>query len=108
MLSKKYKKKARLRDDTPKRYDKTELHKRVQFIIEKEVCQVCEVSYDLDYPHHSVYGLGKKDDDSLVNICVDCHREIHSGSYSNLAKTREEIVAIGEQNNKEYLNSIDF
>ncbi len=47
-------------------------------------------------------GYGVKDDRSLVNVCVECHRLIHSsGGYEKLSKTREEIEAIGWANNEE-------
>lgn len=93
---------ARLRDDTPTRLNKKELQDKVTWILAKEVCQICEVSRDLDYPHHSIYGLGVKDDDSLVNTCVKCHRTIHTEGYDNLSKTREEIEQIGVDNTLEY------
>jgi len=88
--------------DKAMRFNKAELNKRVQFIIEKEVCQVCEEGYNLDYPHHAVYGLGKKDDRTLVNICIECHRKIHQDGYAKVAKTREEIEVIGWENDADY------
>lgn len=98
-------KKCKLRLDTPKRLSKAEMHKRNEFILAKGSCQVCEEFKPLDVPHHAVYGLGVKDDRTLVNICLDCHRLIHGfGGYSKLSKTREEIEAIGWANNEEYEN----
>jgi len=98
------KKKCNLKNDKPIRFNKAELRKRVEFILEKEVCQVCETSTDLDYPHHALYGLGVKDDRVLVNTCVECHRLIHSsGGYDKLPKTRKEIEAIGWSNDEEYM-----
>ncbi|MCK4816680.1 hypothetical protein KA005_12995 [bacterium] len=95
-------KKCNLKNDKPIRFNKAELKRRVELILEKEVCQVCETSTDLDYPHHAIMGYGVKDDRSLVNICVECHRLIHSsGGYEKLSKTREEIEAIGWANNEE-------
>ena len=104
MLSKKdqTKRGGRLNDNSPVRFNKSELQKRQQFILDKEVCQVCEESYQLDVPHHAEYGLGVKDDRTLVNICLTCHRIIHSVGYDKLSKTREEILVIGWSNNDEY------
>jgi len=97
-------KKCNLKNDKPTRFNKAELKKRVEFILEKEVCQVCETSTDLDYPHHALYGLGVKDDRSLVNICVKCHRLVHSsGGYDKLPKSREDIEITGWSNNEEYM-----
>ena len=100
-------KRCNIKNDKPVRFGKAELKKRVQFILDKEVCQVCNESYDLDYPHHGVYGLGVKDDRTFVNICVNCHRLVHSsGGYDKLPKTREEIEVIGWSNNDEYEESV--
>ena len=96
-------KRSRLREDTPVRFNKKEYQERQEWIMSKEVCQVCDTSTDLDAPHHADYGLGKKDDRSLVCICIACHKEVHSGSYLNLKKSREQILRIGYNNNDEYL-----
>ena len=80
------------------RYGKEDLKKRVEFIVELGPCQVCENSMDLDYPHHAVYGMGKKDDRYLINICVECHRTIHSKGYSTLKKDRSALEEIGWTN----------
>ena len=98
-------KRCSLKNDKPVRFDIAELKKRVQFILEKEVCQVCEESYQLDAPHHAVYGLGVKDDRTLINICLRCHRLIHNTGYDTLKKTREEIEAIGWENNEQFLHT---
>ena len=105
MLSKKHqtKQSARLRDDVPVRFSKSKYIERQEIIRGFGLCQVCEESTDMDTPHHGDYGLGKKDDRSLVCICIKCHYEIHSGSYSNIKKTREEIKEIGYNNDKELL-----
>ncbi len=86
----------------PVRFSKNELKKRVEFIIAKEICQVCDENSFLDYPHHAVYGWSSKDDRTLVNICISCHTIIHTKGYTALAKDREEIEVIGWKNNKEY------
>ncbi len=86
------------------RFPKKELDKRVMFVLEKEVCQVCENSQALDYPHHARFGNAKKDDRYLVNICIDCHRIIHTKGFKTLSKTREETEDIGWNNHKEYMN----
>jgi len=97
-------KKCKLRSDAPVRLSKAEILQRQLFVLLKGACQVCEQFKPLDVPHHAVYGIGVKDDRSLVNICLDCHRFIHGfGGYSKLDKTREEIEAIGWANNEEYL-----
>ncbi len=83
------------------RFDKKELQRRVNFILEKEVCQVCEESYALDYPHHARFGNAKKDDRYLVNICIDCHRVLHTRGFNTLKKTREETEDIGWNNHLE-------
>ncbi len=88
------------------RYPKPEVKKRVEFILQKEVCQVCETSHDLDFPHHSRYGISRKDDRFLICICVDCHRIIHNQGFSKLKKTREQTEDIAWQNHLEYLNAV--
>ena len=87
-----------------KRVSITELNERVAFLINKEICQVCEESYDLDYPHHAEFGGYKKDDRSMINICIDCHRTIHTKGFDTLNKTRKETALIGKRNNEEFLN----
>lgn len=85
------------------RFNTEQKRLREEIIIEKQICQVCDKHKTLDYPHHAKYGLGDKDDRYLINICLDCHREIHGGSYSNLPKTRKEIEDIGWSNHLELL-----
>ena len=97
-------KKCNLKNDKPVRFKKAELKKRVEFILAKEVCQVCEVSHDLDYPHHVEQG-SCKDDRYLINICVECHRLIHSVGYDAVAKTREQCKNIAWANNGEYVEN---
>lgn len=86
------------------RFNKKQLNERVQFLLNKQVCQVCEESYNLDYPHHARFGIAKKDDRFMINICVHCHRIIHNKGFKDLKKTREETEDIGWENNLEYLN----
>jgi len=43
------------------RLSKKDLKARVNFVLDKICCQVCEVGTDLDYPHHSLFGSAKKD-----------------------------------------------
>lgn len=86
------------------RYTKSEVKKRVNFVLQKEVCQVCEESYDLDYPHHSRFGVSRKDDRFLICICVECHRTIHNQGFAKLKKTREETEEIAWNNHLEYLD----
>ncbi len=87
------------------RFDKAELRKRVEFVLEKDVCQVCEESHDLDYPHHARYGVSRKDDRFLINICTTCHRLIHNIGFSKVKKTRQETEDIAWENHQEYLNT---
>ena len=86
------------------RLPKDQIKQRVQWILEKKVCQVCENSPDLDYPHHALDGVSRKDDRTLINICISCHRTIHTKGFGPLKKSREEIELIGWTNNKEFLN----
>ncbi len=100
-------KRCSLKNDKPVRFGKAELKKRKEFILAKEVCQVCNESYNLDHPHHAVYGLGVKDDRTLVNICVKCHRLVHNTEGCRKSpKSRSEIEAIGWANNDEYEESV--
>jgi len=95
-------KKCKLRDDTPKRFSKADYKAYQDYIRSIGVCQVCEVSTNLDAPHHTKQGLGNKDDRSLICICVECHAEIHTLGFSSLDKTRAELEEIGLKNWKEY------
>ena len=91
-------KKAPLREKQAKRLSPTEYADYQDWIISKGICQVCEVSADLDAPHHTKQGLGVKDDRSLICICIACHREIHTQGFSKLLKTRVELEEIGNIN----------
>ena len=88
------------------RFTKRDLNKRKEFILSKEVCQVCEQSHDLDSPHHARSGKDK-DDRYLINVCIPCHREIHFGSYDNVPKSRGELEYIGWENHLEFLESVE-
>jgi len=90
---------------TDKKVSKEELQKRRLFLLDKKVCQVCDESEDLDHPHHSLFGTAKKDDRSMINICVDCHRHIHTKGFPIHGLSREDTVAIGWLNNEEFLNA---
>jgi hypothetical protein len=90
------------------RLKKDEIKKRVQWLLDKEVCQVCENSTNLDYPHHAIFGWSNKDDRTMINICVDCHRTIHTKGYGPLKKDRSTIENIGWSNNEEYLECIKY
>ena len=95
-------KKAPLREKQAKRLSPTEYADYQDWIMSKGICQVCEISADLDAPHHTKQGLGVKDDRSLICICIACHREIHTQGFSKLNKSREELEKIGEDNWSNY------
>ncbi|NOQ31822.1 MAG: hypothetical protein GQ570_11930 [Helicobacteraceae bacterium] len=101
MLSKKYKKKARLRDDVPVRFNEAEYKERQDFIKSLGICQVCDDSTNLDTPHHTLQG-SNKDDRSLICICIECHHTLHSVGYETLKKSKVQLVAIGNLNNDLY------
>lgn len=86
------------------RLPKDQIKKRVQWLLEKEICQVCEESTDLDYPHHAIFGWSCKDDRTMINICVNCHKIIHTVGYGPLKKSREQIEKLAWTNNKDFLN----
>ena len=86
-----------LNKNRPVRFKKDALEKRVKQILGIGACQVCEKSYDLDYPHHVEQG-SNKDDRYMINICVSCHRLIHEVGYSAVLKTREECKVIAFDN----------
>lgn len=95
-------KKARLRDDVPKRF-KPEAYKAYQtHIKEIGVCQVCDISTDLDTPHHTLRGIGFKDDRSIICICIKCHDILHRIGYETLNKSEDELKEIGRLNWDEY------
>lgn len=85
------------------RFPKKEYEKRKEFIFNIGYCQICNKEYDLDHPHHALFGNAKKDDRTLICICCDCHRILHNKGFKKLDKTREETVEIGFKNNKLYL-----
>lgn len=92
------KRKAPLREKSAVRFTAQEYRKYQDYIQDIGICQVCEESYDLDAPHHTKQGNGNKDDRSLICICIACHREIHTKGYSDLKKTKLELLEIGEDN----------
>lgn len=75
---------------------------RQDFVFAIGFCQICGSS-DLDAPHHALDGISRKDDRTMICICCSCHRAIHTKGFDTLEKTEKELVAIGWQNNKEYL-----
>ena len=89
-------KKSRLRES--KRFSKEDYKAYQTYIKDISVCQVCESSTNLDTPHHTIQGLGNKDDRSLICICIECHTEIHTKGFSDLNKTRVELEEIGAEN----------
>lgn len=95
-------KKAPLKQDKPVRLSRKEYVAFQDYVYSIGLCQVCEESEELDAPHHSVYGLGVKDDRSLICICLKCHDAIHRLGYDNVPKTREELEEIGRTNWGEY------
>ena len=86
-----------LNPNKPIRFKEKKLQQRVNDIQALGVCQICEVSYDLDYPHHVEQG-SKKDDTTMINICVDCHSLIHTVGYSAVKKDRSECLVIALSN----------
>lgn len=96
-----------LNPNKPIRFKKDELDKRVKFIIDIEVCQVCDtIGQVLDYPHHVMQGANK-DDRYMINICVKCHRLIHEIGYRAVKKWREECKVIAWDNHLKYKENID-
>ena len=93
------------KDPKEKRVSKSELKNRVQILLNKETCQVCEWSTELDYPHHALFGIAKKDDRNMICICVQCHRHIHTKGFPIHGKSRADTVEIGKLNNEEFLNA---
>lgn len=89
------------------RFSPKEIKKRVEWIKDTfGFCQICGTSRNLDYPHHALDGNSRKDDRTMIDICVSCHSFIHTKGFVDLAKTREEVEAIGWENNKKYLRTI--
>ena len=111
---KKKSKKVKIKDDIDLfdtsitvRLSQKEIKKRVEWIKDTFCfCQICGTRQKLDYPHHALDGNSRKDDRTMIDICVSCHSFIHTKGFDGLAKTREEVEAIGWENNKKYLRSI--
>lgn len=88
-----------------KKVSKQELTDRLKFLLDKGECQICNsLNAVMDYPHHAEFGLAKKDDRTMINICVDCHRHIHTKGFPVHGLTRADTVAIGWSNNEEFLS----
>lgn len=89
------------------RFSPKEIRKRVEWIKDTFCfCQICGAKQNLDYPHHALDGISRKDDRTMIDICISCHSLIHTKGFDGLAKTREEVEAIGWENNKKYLRSM--
>jgi len=90
-----------LNPNKPIRFTKAKLEQRVYDILNLNdgVCQICNASCDLDYPHHVEQG-SNKDDRTLINICVHCHRLIHNVGYSAVNKDRSECLVIAWSNHE--------
>jgi len=88
-----------LNPNKPIRFTKAKLEQRVYDILNLNdgVCQICNSSRDLDYPHHVEQG-SKKDDRTMINICIGCHDLIHRVGYSAVKKDREECLVIAKSN----------
>jgi len=91
-------KKVGLNPDKAVRFPEAKYRERQEAVRGLGACQVCDISYELDAPHHVVQGLGVKDDRYLINICVDCHGLIHVVGYSAVKKSREECREIAWSN----------
>ena len=89
-----------LNPNKPVRFTKAKLEKRVYDILNLGVCQICEESSELDYPHHVEQGA-KKDDRTLINVCISCHDLIHRVGYSAVNKDRSECIVIAWSNHEE-------
>ena len=96
-------KKVPLKQDKPKRFNKADYKAYQDHIKDIGVCQVCDISTDLDTPHHTKQGANK-DDRSLICICISCHDILHRIGFETLNKTRAELEVIGEANWSEYTN----
>ena len=112
---KKKSKKVKIKDDIDLfdtsitvRLSQKEIKKRVEWIKDTFCfCQICGTRQKLDYPHHALDGNSRKDDRTMIDICVSCHSFIHTKGFDGLAKTREEVEAIGWENNTKYLKEIN-
>lgn len=86
-----------LNSSKPVRFPKAKYKARQDSIRDLGPCQVCDLSCELDAPHHVMQG-GCKDDRYLINICIDCHNLIHVVGYSAVKKSREECKIIAWSN----------
>lgn len=82
------------------RFTETLYRQRQKIIRDIGYCQICDTTNALDAPHHAVSGNGKKDDRTLICICVKCHYTLHHISYDKLPKTRDEVIEIGWKNHE--------
>lgn len=57
-----------------------EYKERQNFVFNIGYCQICN-SEDLDSPHHALDGISRKDDRSMICICCECHRTIHTKGF---------------------------
>lgn len=94
-----------LNPNKPVRFTKEKLQQRVYDILNLNdgICQVCNASHELDYPHHVEQG-SKKDDRTMINICIYCHDLIHRVGYEAIIKDREECLAIAWTNHENLEN----
>jgi len=88
-----------LNPNKPVRFPEAKYRQRQEDVRGLGKCQVCEMSYELDAPHHVEQG-SKKDDRYLINICIDCHGLVHVVGYSAVKKTREECKVIAWSNHE--------
>jgi len=84
------------------RFDAAKYKQRQDDIRDLGACQICNLSYELDAPHHVEQGLGVKDDRYLINTCIDCHGLIHVVGYSAVKKSREECKEIAWSNHLKF------
>jgi len=87
----------------PIRFKTPKYRQRQREIKSLGVCQVCELNYELDTPHHVMQG-SCKDDRYLINICIDCHALIHMVGYSAALKDRLECKVIAWNNHLMFEN----
>ena len=91
-------KKVGLNPNKAVRFEPAKYKQRQDDIKDLGVCQVCDLSYELDTPHHVEQGIGVKDDRYLINVCIDCHGLIHVVGYSAVKKDRAECKEIAWSN----------
>ena len=90
-----------LNADRPIRFPEAKYKMRQKDIRNLGACQVCDMRYTLDAPHHVMQG-SKKDDRYLINICIDCHGLIHTVGYSAVKKDRAECKVIAWSNHLKF------